>query len=450
LVQSEPFVRLVENTSRVRVVSEVRRELELVRADAKAGTLLASDLEAEALADRIQARLETGSNSYYRRVINATGVVLHTGLGRSSLPAEAIASVVELAATPQRLEVDLETGERGGRDSGCAQLLTEILGCEAATVVNNNAAATLVALAALAEGRKVVLSRGELVEIGGSYRIPEIIKQSGAILCEVGTTNRTHRTDYEGAVDAETGALLKVHTSNYQVMGFTSEVAVAELVEIGRSASVPVIHDLGSGCLVELEDFGLPADQLVQTSLTAGADLVCFSGDKLLGGPQAGILAGSSTAVERCRAHPLFRAMRPGRLIYTALEATLRLYLDGAAAATSRVPTLARLAVRADELESRARSIAAQLDGVPGLEVEVLKCSAQAGSGALPLADIPSWGLRVGVDGASADDLALRLRTGEVSVLARVREDAVWLDLRAMAPNEDPLVASCLRELAPR
>lgn len=448
LLASEPFEALLSAQSRPRVLAELRAELEALRGRARHEEIEATELTGEALAARVGGRIERGARSYYRRVINATGVVLHTGLGRSSLPAEAVAAVTALATTPQRLEIDLETAERGGRDAGCAGLLTEILDCEAATVVNNNAAATLVALAATAEGRGVVLSRGELVEIGGSYRIPEIIRQSGARLVEVGTTNRTHRRDYENAIDDETGALLKVHTSNYQVLGFTSEVDIGDLAEIGRAASVPVIHDLGSGCLIELEGFGLPPDQLVQRSLAAGADLVCFSGDKLLGGPQAGILAGSAFAVERCRAHPLFRAVRPGRLIYTALESTLQLYLDGAESATTRIPTLARLTEPPEQLERRARALASGLRGVPGLTIVAQECVARAGSGALPLAEIASWGLRVAFDGLSAAELAFDLRDGEPAVLPRVSEGAVWLDLRAVAPDEDSLIEARLRQVA--
>jgi L-seryl-tRNA(Ser) seleniumtransferase len=440
LMQAAPFAALIAGSSRQRVTVELRRELEGARRAARDGRLEEDDLAPEALATRVAARLARGTRSGYRRVINATGVVLHTGLGRSSLPDAALDALLELAPRPQRLEIDLESGERGGRDAGCARLLREILGCADATVVNNNAAATLVALAALAGGRNVVLSRGELVEIGGSYRIPEIIRQSGAELREVGTTNRTHLRDYEDAIDEDTGAVLKVHTSNYKVQGFTSAVGVEELVALGRARGVPVIHDLGSGCLVPLEDFGLPADQLVQTSVAVGVDLVCCSGDKLLGGPQAGILAGTGAAVEACRRHPLFRAVRPGRLIYTALEATLRLYLDGAAAAVERIPTLARLTVPAAVLEERARALAAELAG-SGLAVEAVPCASEAGSGSLPLEEIASWGLRLTPTDASADELARRLRTGEPAVLARVRDGAVVLDLRTVGEDElDALV----------
>ncbi len=436
LLQNASFSALLDRFSRIRVVAGLREQLAEVRRQAVAGNLDPEELTPAALALEVERRLGREIRPYYRRVINATGVVLHTGLGRASLPQVAAEAVRELAVRPQRLEIDLETGERGGRDAGCAQLLTRILGCEEATVVNNNAAATLVALAALAEGRKVVLSRGELVEIGGSYRIPEIIAQSGAVMTEVGTTNRTHLEDYARALDGEAGALVKVHTSNYEVKGFTSEVGIEELVALGREHSIPVIHDLGSGCLLDLGESGLPPEQQAQHSLAAGVDLVCFSGDKLLGGPQAGVLAGTSKAVDRCRRHPLFRAMRPGRMVYTALEATLQLYLDGPQAAIAGVPALAQLAEAVEVVEARARELAADLADVNGLEVEVVATTARPGSGALPLVEVPSFGVRLRRAACSADELAAQLRVGDPSILGRVRDDAVVLDLRTV-PADD-------------
>jgi len=447
LLQTEPFERLIEATSRQRVTADLRRELDAIRQWAKAGRVTRRGLTPDSLANRVAVRLEATARSYYRRVINATGVVLHTGLGRATLPSEAVHAVNRLAANPQRLEVDLATGDRGGRDQGCVRLLQQVLACEDATVVNNNAAATLVALAATTAGRKVVLSRGELVEIGGSYRVPEIIAQSGATLHEVGTTNRTHPRDYADAIDDDTGALLKVHTSNYQVMGFTSAVGIEALVEMGNEHGVPVIHDLGSGCLIELENYGLPADQLVQDSLAAGADLVCFSGDKLLGGPQAGILAGKAEAVAKCREHPLFRAVRPGRLVYTALEATLRLYLDGVEAAIERVPALGQLTRPAGEVGRRAQAFVSTLGEIDGLTVEVERCSSQAGSGALPLAEIESFGLKLTSDRLTPDQVAFALRTGDPAVLPRVRDGAVILDLRTVREADLSPLADQIRLL---
>ena len=328
-------------------------------------------------------------------MINGTGVILHTGIGRAVLAPQAAEALAELARHPQRLEIDLETGDRGGRDEGCSVLLRELTGCEDATVVNNNAAATLLLLAATARGKGVVLSRGELVEIGGSFRIPEVMRESGAILVEVGTTNRTHLRDYRDAIDEQTGMILKVHTSNYRVQGFTAEVEIEELVALGRERGIPVGHDLGSGCAVDLESRGIAGEPPLRRSVAAGADLICFSGDKLLGGPQAGIILGRAESVERCRRHPLFRAMRPGRLVYTALEATLRLYWRRGGEGVR-----ARARVAAIDRAGRQPAAAGappgpEAGGMSGIEVSVVRCASQAGSGALPAREIESWGVRV-------------------------------------------------------
>ncbi|HUP21487.1 MAG TPA: L-seryl-tRNA(Sec) selenium transferase [Thermoanaerobaculia bacterium] len=385
---------------------------------------------------------------YYRRVVNGTGVILHTGLGRAPLPKEAVEAITASAGHPQRVEIDLATGERGGRDRGCARLLEELLGCEAATVVNNNAAATLLILAALARGRSVIVSRGELVEIGGSFRIPDVLREGGVELREVGTTNRTHLRDYREAIDEQTAMLLKVHTSNYRVVGSTSEVEIEALIELGREHGLPVVHDLGSGCLIDLAARGLPGEQLVSRSIQAGVDLVCFSGDKLLGGPQAGIIAGSRKAVELCRRHPLFRAVRPGRLIYAALEATLRIYRDGEARALREIPAVRSLLAREEELRERAEDLAGRLQALEGLDVTALPCESQAGSGSLPTREYPSWGVSLVPRAGSADRLAELLRDGEPAILARVWEAAVLLDVRTLEDDEIPWIAQRLEEIA--
>ncbi len=447
LLASPELEAILAAHPRRQVVGELRQVLGDLRRRAAEGGLEGRDLEAGAIAGELAARLERRARPFYCRVVNATGVILHTGLGRAPLAAEATAALAELAPHPQRVEIDLESGERGGRDRGCAALVEELLGCEAATVVNNNAAATLLILAALARGKKVLLSRGEMVEIGGSYRIPEILRESGAILAEVGTTNRTHERDYRQALDDETGMILKVHTSNYRVVGFTSGVEIPALVEIGRERGVPVVHDLGSGCLVDLAARGRPGEELASASLAAGADLVCFSGDKLLGGPQAGIVAGRREAVDRCRRHPLFRAMRPGRLVYTALEATLRLYLGGDDEAVRKVPALRRLLTPPEELRGRAERLAGRLAGLPGFAAAAVECASQAGSGSLPARELPSWGVRLVPELGSAGDLAADLRRGEPPILARVHEDSVLFDLRTLGKNEDGLIERRLRSL---
>ncbi len=448
---------LLARYPRREVLARLRETLDDLRHRATAGDLSEGDLAATAIRAELEGALARRYRPYYRRVINATGVILHTGLGRASLAQEAVRALTRLAPHPQRVEIDPETGERGGRDQGCARLVCELVGCEAATVVNNNAAATLLILAALARGKRVLLSRGEMVEIGGSYRIPEILRESGALLAEVGTTNRTHLRDYAQALDDKTGMILKVHTSNYRVVGFTKEVEIKDLAALGREHGVPVVHDLGSGCLVDLAAHGRPGETEVRTSLhpppsgetiAAGADLVCFSGDKLLGGPQAGVIAGRAEAVAKCRKHPLFRAMRPGRLIYTALEATLRLYLGGAKEAIRKIPALRRLATPAAELRPRAEALARRLGDLPAFDVKAVPCDSQAGSGSLPARGMSSWGVRLAPREISVADLAAELRRGEPAILARIQDDTLIFDLRTLDEDEAGAVEDRLRELS--
>lgn len=453
LLSSPELAPLLAAYPREQVVRRVREVLGALRSEIANGTVGDAELESAAIAERTAALLASRFARYYRRVVNATGVILHTNLGRAPLARQAADAVAELGPHAQRLEIDLETGGRGGRDRGCAELLVELVGCEDATVVNNNAAATLLILAALARGRRVVVSRGELVEIGGSYRVPEILAESGALLAEVGTTNRTHLADYRRALDeAEAagepaGLLLKVHTSNYRVVGFTAEVELAEIAALGRERGVPVVHDLGSGSLIDLAARGRPGEQPVRDAVAAGADLVCFSGDKLLGGPQAGVIVGRRDAVARCRSHPLFRAVRPGRLTYSALEATLRIYLRGEEAAVREIPALSRLLATEDELAARAGALASGLAGTEGIEATVVDCASQAGSGSLPVREYPSRGVRVEVTGLTATELADRLRSGEPAVVARVHDGAVLFDLRTMDDEDAEIAAERLREI---
>ena len=467
LLESAPAEPLLREHPRTVVLDELRGLLDALRDEIRRGEAAAGEIAPEAVVARLGRRLERRARPVYRRVINATGVVLHTGLGRAALAPEAADAVGTLAGRAQRLEIELDTGERGGRDRGCAELLTRLTGAEAATVVNNNAGATLLTLAAFARGRRVVVSRGELVEIGGSYRIPDVLEESGGLLAEVGTTNRTHLRDYRQAIrrfgagaeesspenGPSVGLLLKVHTSNYRLIGFTSEASLAELVELGREHGLPVVHDLGSGCMVDLDPGGGRAtltslgETLVRDSIDAGADLVCFSGDKLLGGPQAGILVGGAEAIERCRRHPLFRALRPGRMIYTALEATLRIYEAGDDAARERIPALARLREDPAALRRRARRWAKRWSDLPGLEIAAVECHSQAGSGSLPGHAIPSWALRVTPMDGTAEDLARALRTGDPAILPRVQDGAVLLDLRTVEEEEVEEIGERLGEL---
>ena len=379
------------------------------------------------------------------RVINATGVVLHTNLGRAPLAPAAAAAVAAAAAGYADVELDLARGERGGRQAALHAMLCELSGAEDALVVNNNAAAVLLALAALARGREVIVSRGELVEIGGSFRVPEILLQAGVTLREVGTTNRTHLRDYAGALGERTGALLKVHRSNFEQRGFTSEVGLAELVALGREHGIPVIDDLGSGTLVDLRAEGLPAEAYVPLRVADGADLVCFSGDKLLGGPQAGIVLGRAPAVDALRHSPLARALRTDKLGLAALHATLRLLLEGR---REELPVVRMLTEPVEKVAERARTLASELSAVAGdrLRVEVEPTRGTVGGGSLPGFELPSAAVVLADPQGGASALAARLRRGSVPVLARVRGDRVWLDARTLLADEPAQLVAALEE----
>jgi L-seryl-tRNA(Ser) seleniumtransferase len=414
-----------------------------------------ADLLGDALAG-FAAHLARLTTPGFRRVINATGVVVHTNLGRSPIAASVMRHVAALASSYGNLEYDLAAGERGSRHALVTGLLTRLTGAEAACVVNNNAAAVFLALAALAAGREVVVSRGQLVEIGGSFRIPEILAASGARLVEVGTTNKTHARDYEAATGPDTALLLKVHSSNFRILGFTAEVALPDLVAIGRRCEVPVMEDLGSGCFVPPADLGLGAEPTVQDAVAAGADLVTFSGDKMLGGPQAGIVVGRADLVARIRTHPLMRMVRPDKMTLAALEGTLRQYADPERA-LAEVPTLAMLRRTREELDAAARALvdaigaaasAADLGG--RLEVTVRDGFSRVGGGAMPLADLPTRLVAVRDAARSADALARAMRAGDPPVVGRIEDDRFLIDPRTLRPGEDTEVAARLVEEARR
>lgn len=407
-----------------------------------------SPVAAEALVAEAGRRLRRLFEPSLRRVINATGIVVHTNLGRAPLPRAAAEAVARVAGGYSSLEYDLERGERGSRQAHVERLLTALTGAEAALVVNNNAAAVLLALTALARGRSVVVSRGELVEIGGSFRVPDVMLQSGARLVEVGTTNRTHLADYERAIDADTALLLKVHRSNYRLVGFTAEAGVGELAALARRHGLPLLYDLGSGALLDPGPLESGGEPLVGAALRAGADLVSFSGDKLLGGPQAGILLGRGDLIEACRRHPLARAVRIDKLCLAALEAVLRLYLDPERA-RREVPVLAMLGAAPEELARRAAALAERLRAVlPGWTVAVeADHASQAGGGSLPGVDLPTAVVAITPPGGVAA-YERRLRQGEPPVVARVRQGRVLLDLRTVLPEEEDVLARRLVEAA--
>jgi len=427
---ADPAVRAwLDAHPRALVVSAVQAAIEETRARILAG---GAACDMAALRVRAAELLHASSTPSLRRVINATGVVLHTGLGRAPLSSDAVAAVTACAAGYCNLEYDLASGTRGRRVDHIAALLCELTGAEAATVVNNNAAATLIILNTLASGAEVVVSRGQLVEIGGSYRLPDVFAAAGAVLREVGTTNRTRLADYERAISDRTAALLRVHTSNFRVVGFTQDVDFADLVALARRHHLPVIDDLGSGALADLSALGLPREPQVRESVAAGADLVCFSGDKLLGGPQAGLILGRGDLVRRIEANPLMRTYRVDKLVLAALEATLRAYRDPQSAAHS-LPALALLSTPVDVLDRRAHELARRLaERIPGESFRVVADQSVAGGGSLPDRELATRCVAWQPAHLTVDEALVRLRSADTPVIARANANRVLLDVRTI------------------
>ncbi|HEV2228406.1 MAG TPA: L-seryl-tRNA(Sec) selenium transferase [Steroidobacteraceae bacterium] len=451
LLRTRPFAALLAQHGRTRVTALLRQYLEEVRRAARAGRLEAAILADGALAAALAARLAEAARPPLRAVFNLTGTVLHTNLGRALLPEEAVRAVTRALTAPLNLEFDLESGGRGERDSLVEPLLCELTGAQAATVVNNNAAAVLLLLGVLAPRREVLVSRGELIEIGGSFRLPDIMRRAGAKLVEVGTTNRTHLRDYAAALGPRSALLLKVHTSNYAISGFTASVPLEEVVKLGRSRGVPVAVDLGSGSLVDLGRWQLPREPTVREALAAGADLVTFSGDKLLGGPQAGLVVGRADLIARLRNDPLKRALRVSKLTLAALEAVLALYRAPEFLA-ERLPTLRFLTRPASEIEAQAVRLQPLVQGALGdaYEVAAAQLASQIGSGALPVDQLPSHGLAVraarGSRGALAH-LEAALRALPRPVLGRLKDKALWLDVRCLERAEEAELVAQLDKL---
>jgi L-seryl-tRNA(Ser) seleniumtransferase len=447
-VLDSPAIKALEPAhGRAAVADAVRAELDVLRDRLKAGDALDGAIGIDAIVTRVAERVEAGSAPVLRPVINATGIVLHTNLGRSPISEGAAKAAYDAARGYLNLELDLGTGKRSSRQNPIRDAICPLLGCESATAVNNCAAATVIVLRALAAGKEVIVSRGQLVEIGGSFRIPEIMGVSGATLREVGTTNITRIGDYEKALGPATGLLLRVHHSNYRVSGFTKAASLEELVALGRKHNIPVVDDVGSGAMIDFARFGLPGDPVVGESLAIGADLVLFSGDKLLGGPQAGVIVGKKELVQRIEKDPLMRAFRLDKMTLAALEATLRLYRHPDRA-IQEIPTLRMLGTPAAEIRRRAEALAAELRQVPGLNVDVCDDSAFVGGGSLPDLPLPTTVLAVSSATVSDAVLAERLRSGTPAVMARVQDGRVLFDLRTVFDGQEPDLVEAVRSAA--
>ncbi len=437
LLQEETVWALVEAHGHELTVEAARQALESARRAILEGSPCPSVSQ---LAATTVANLNRCLQPTLRPVINATGVIIHTNLGRAPLSEETQAAMAKAAGGYSNLEYDLEAGKRGSRYVHAEEILCRLTGAEAALVVNNNAGAVLLMLTALAQGRKVIISRSQLIEIGGGFRIPDVMRQSGAHLIEVGTTNRTHRWDYEEAIDEETALLMRAHHSNFRIVGFTHEVSLDELVELGRKYNLPVIDDLGSGTLLDTADYGLAHEPTIQESIAAGASLVSCSGDKLLGGPQAGIILGQEELVVQLRRHPLTRALRVDKTTLAGLQATLLHYLEGKA--PQKVPVWQMIALPVEAIEERARTWASLL-AEAGAEVSVVDGRSTVGGGSLPGETLPTR--LVAIQVASPDELARRLRLGRPAVVGRIEGDRFLLDPRTVMPEQEETLVERVR-----
>lgn len=453
LLNQPALAELLARHGRTQVTAELRSHLQALRQSALAGALPAAALSEKVIVAALDAALTERSRPQLRPVFNLTGTVLHTNLGRAALPAEALRAIAQALASPVNLEFDLASGKRGDRDTLVEPLLCELTGAEAATVVNNNAAAVLLMLSVLAQRREVIVSRGELIEIGDSFRMPDIMRRAGAKLVEVGTTNRTHLADYANAIGTRTALLLKVHPSNFAISGFTGSVSLADLVELGRSRGLPIAVDLGSGSLIDLRRWQLPHEPTVQETVAAGADVISFSADKLLGGPQAGLLVGRAALIHRLRRDPLKRALRVGKLTLAALEAVLRLYRRPEFLA-ERLTTLRMLTRTPADIREQAVRLQPAVKAAVGDAYAVADApmSSQIGSGALPVEQLASYGLAVRVvkgRRGSLDRLDRALRALPRPVIARVADKTLWLDLRCLEASDEADFVAQSRELRP-
>lgn len=443
LLQQPCLRQACEAYGRTVVVEQARSLLEGMRVAILAGGK--PNIELPTVALRVSEAVQRAQIPSLRRVINATGIVLHTNLGRAVLSDAAAKAAGEVGRGYSTLEYDCGRGERGSRYSHVEGLICKLCSCESALVVNNNAAAVLLILSTMVKGKEAVVSRGELVEIGGAFRVPEIMEQSGGILREVGTTNKTHPRDYIDAINEQTGALLKVHTSNYKIVGFTEEVSLADLCVIGKHNQIPVIYDLGGGALLPLERYGIHGEPNVPEVLATGVDVVSFSGDKLLGGPQAGIICGKREYIDQMKRNPLTRAIRIDKLTLAALEATLRAYLD-TDRAEREIPTVAMLHQSLEQLEERGRALQQRCKAA-GIACVLVEEEGQVGGGSVPTQMLRTTALALGSDRLSPDAIEARLREHEPPVIARIAKDRVLLDMRTVRDSEVDELVAALRDV---
>lgn len=440
ILKSSKGMNWLETYPRRFVIKAIRDILDKKRREILEGP--AADISLEVMDDEIQRNIERLSSYSLLPLVNATGVVIHTNLGRSLLSEKALENIINVAGNYSNLEYDIDKGKRGKRYTHIKSVLREVTGAEDALIVNNNAAAVLLCLNALSKGKEVIVSRGELVEIGGSFRMPDVMAASGAILREVGTTNKTHLFDYERAIDENTSLILKIHKSNFRIIGFTDEVSVEELVKLGEKHHVPVMFDLGSGCLIDLNPFGIHNEPSVKEFVKAGVDITTFSGDKLLGGPQGGVIVGKKEYIEKIQKNPITRAVRIDKLTLAGFEATLMEYIDEEKAIET-IPTLKMLLQKPVDLKKRANAIARRLRReIPDAEIRVIADTSRAGGGSLPETDLPTYAVSLRTSKLPVNDLEERLRKGKPPIIARIREDSLIIDARTVREKDMDILVS--------
>lgn len=449
LLEEDYIKKLIDENSRSLVLDAMRKALDELRDLIKYGSDEDKDqvlAEIKDIKTRIARVLEDTKTHNLLKVVNASGVVLHTNLGRAPMTREIMEDMAQVSNGYSNLEFDLKTGERGERYSHIEDLIAEITGAEASLVVNNNAAAVMLILSTLSKDTEVITSRGELIEIGGAFRIPDVCTQSGARLVEVGTTNKTHLRDYEDAITEETSAILKVHTSNYRILGFTDGVSASDLLELKKENDIYIIEDLGSGVLIDLSKYGMEYEPTVQDSIKNGVDAVSFSGDKLLGGPQAGIIVGKREIIDRLKRNPMTRALRVNKFTIGALETVLRYYLDEEIA-IEKIPVLSMLTISKDKLKAKAEDLGNHLQGLDGFDIKIVETESEVGGGSLPLEKLPSYGLSISHDRCSEVDIERCLRYYETPIIGRIQDERVLLDIRTIFDDEYEIIRKALETL---